>query len=100
MTVLRIKEYTDLARDVKGNVILAGKEPAIAEQTVVNTGASTKSAAFNEQTRFVFITTDSICSIKFGSDPTATTSHDRLPVNAERFYGVNGGDKVAAVLNT
>lgn len=74
--------------------------PPIASQTVVNTGATTQSAAFNAETKIICIHTDSICSVEFGANPTATTSSRRLAANSTEFFEVVAGQKVAVVLNT
>jgi hypothetical protein len=74
--------------------------PPIASQTVVNTGATTQSAAFNAATKIICIHTDSICSIEFGLNPTATTASRRLAANSTEFFQVEVGHKVAVILNT
>lgn len=97
MAVLYITEYEDLARDSQGNAIAAGKEPAVATQAVTFT-TSTQSAAFNGKTNFVFIVSDTLGYIRFGSSPTAvTTEPTRMPADVGMFFGVKGGDRVAAV---
>lgn len=67
---------------------------------IANDGASTPSAAFAATTRFVRIHSDSVCSIKFGPNPTATTSSKRMAAGQTEYYYVKPGDKVAAILNT
>ena len=74
--------------------------PPIASQTVVNTGATTQSAAFNAETKIICIHTDSICSVEFGANPTATTASRRLAANSTEFFEVVAGQKVAVILNT
>ena len=74
--------------------------PPLASQTVVNTGATTQSSAFNTDTKIVCIHTDSVCSIEFGANPTATTSSRRLAANSTEFFEVAQGHKVAVILNT
>ena len=74
--------------------------PPIASQTVVNTGATTQSAAFNAETKIICIHTDSICSVEFGANPAATTASRRLAANSTEFFEVVAGQKVAVILNT
>ena len=99
MAFIYITEYADVAV-THSKYAQAGAEPAIAEQRVANDGASAQSAAFNDNTRMVRIHTDSICSIKFGANPTAVTTEKRMAANTTEFFGVKPGQKVAAVLNT
>lgn len=74
--------------------------PVIAAQTVAIGGSSTQSSAFNASTGLVRIHTDSICSISFGSNPTATTSNGRLASNTTEYFAVHPGTKVAVIANT
>lgn len=97
MAILYITEYEDLARDSQGNVIAAGKEPAVATQAVNFTG-TTASAAFNGKTKFVYIVSDTLCFIRFGAAPTAITAEPtRMPAEVGVFFGATQADKVAAV---
>ncbi|MEQ1888641.1 MAG: hypothetical protein ABL951_05605 [Alphaproteobacteria bacterium] len=101
MAFIYITEYAEQARDTKGHLLPAGLEPAITDQRVGNAGASAQSAALNERTKFVMIHADSICSIKFGLNPTAVVTAHRMGAGETRYYGVNIASlKVAAVLNT
>jgi len=76
-------------------------EPPVAEQKITD-GSSTQSAAFSAKTRMVRIHTDSICSIEFGTNPTATTSTARMVAGQTEYHGVtpNTGMMVAAITNT
>jgi hypothetical protein len=100
MAKLYISEYADLPV-ANGSRVAVGGEPAIAVQTPVAIGgASAQSAAFNAKTNWVRIHTDAICSIKFGSNPTATADDARLAANATEFFKVVAGQKVAVITNT
>lgn len=104
MAKLYITEYADIT-NAKGGYVQCGEEPAVTEQVVNITGVSAQSAAFNAKTRYVRLHTDIICSIKFGSSPTATTSSARMAENQTEFFGVTGllPDsllKVAVITNT
>lgn len=98
MATAYIREYASLATGVSGGV-QAPLEDGMADQTVSTSGASAQSSAFNVSTRFVAISTpaaQAVCA-KFGSNPTATTSHLRLPANGIYFFGVKPGQKVALI---
>jgi len=75
--------------------------PALAEQKITYS-TTTQSAAFNAKTRMVRIHTDSICSIEFGTNPTATTSTGRMAAGATEYHGVPVGQNymVAVITNT
>lgn len=74
--------------------------PGILQQTpVALTNNSVQSAAFNRSTAFILVTPDQICSIQIGSNPTATTNHFRLAQGQAYLFGVNAGDKIAAISN-
>lgn len=75
--------------------------PPVVEQTPVVIGAgSLQSAAFDAATTVVRIHTDAICSIAFGTNPTATTSTMRLPADTTEYFAVKFGQKVAVIANT
>lgn len=100
MTVLIVTEFASVGKQNGGSVGVAFG-PAIVSQQIVNTGATTQSAAFNTNTKIVRLATDSICSVKFGTNPTATTADMRMGVNQTEYFAVEpgGGMKLAVVLN-
>lgn len=85
---------------VQGNLAPVLPMPPIATQKVVNTGASAASSAFNARTKVVCVHTDSICSIAFGTAPTAAVTDKRMAANTTEYFEVTPGHKIAAVLNT
>jgi len=95
MAVLYISEYATISIP---NAPIAA-EPSITTQTLA-IGAEVKSAAFNAQTRYVRIHTDAICSIAFGSSPTATTASMRLAAPQTEYFSVTPGHKVSVISNT
>ena len=101
MTVLYISEFSDEAQTVRGHAPFA-QQPAIAEQTVVIGAGSLQSSAFTASTTFVRIETDAICSIAFGTNPTATATKARMAANSVEYFGVPLGQsyKVAVITNT
>ena len=102
MATVYITEYDNMPLDVNARTVPIGLEPAVAYQTVAIGGASAQSSAFNSRTRFVRIATDAICSIKFGTNPTAVATETRLAANQTEFFGVFPGQsmKVAVITNS
>lgn len=76
------------------------KMPAITTQKIASGGSSTQSAAFAATTYMVGIHTDAICSIEFGSNPTATTNSKRMAANTTEYFEVDPGLRVAVINNT
>ena len=74
-------------------------QPSIANQIVGLSGSSALSGAFNSRTRVVSLICDEGCSISIGASPTATTSNYLLQQGVQVSFGVNPGDKVAAIAN-
>lgn len=101
MAFAYITEYASMLALVNGQTVAVPMEPPLAEQ-VVAIGAEAKSAAFNASTKFVRVRVDAICSILFGTAPTATTSSARLPAGAVEDHGVPVGQsyKVSVISNT
>jgi hypothetical protein len=100
MSTLYIAEVIALGLDAHGQTVLAPMMPPVAEQTVVIGSGSVASAAFGGTTRFVRIHTDAICSIAFGSAPTATSTNARMNANTTEYFGVSPGLKVAVITNS
>lgn len=100
MATLYITEYIDIMH-APGEVQI-GVEPEVTTQTVSISGSSASSSAFNGATRFVRVHTDAICSILFGTAPTATASKRRMAANQTEYFGVPQGlsYKVAVITNT
>jgi len=100
MTTLYIAEFEAIyVRPASG--AMAGHCPPLAEQTLSNTGGSTASAAFTQQTHLIRVHTDSICSVRIGgTSPVATTVNMRLAAGQTEYFVVVPGDKLAVILNT
>ena len=77
------------------------QQPAVAEQTLAIGGTSGQSAFFQPATRFVRIHCDSVCSVKFGPNPTAVATGARLAANQTEYHAVpeGGSFRVAAIAN-
>jgi hypothetical protein len=89
MATLYISEYRDMPVTI-GQFLPVPQEPT----------TTTQSAAFNTNTRFIRVHADAICSIKFGTSPTAVTTDARMAANTTEYFGVIAGQKLAVVTNT
>jgi hypothetical protein len=95
MSTLYITEFKAL----KIGGLQVAAQPPLAEQTVAITAGSVQSAAFSANTGLVRIETDSICSVLFGANPTATTSSARMGAGDVEYFAVTPGTKVAVIAN-
>lgn len=102
MAVVYITEYARQGRDAAGYQMVVADEPPVANQTVAITVGSVQSSAFNANTKFVRISTDAVCSIEFGTNPTASATTRRMPANTTEYFSVPQGSsyKVAVITNT
>ena len=102
MATLYITEYSDVAIASLGTFTQIALEPKVANQTVAIGGGSTASSAFNAGTRLVRLHTDAICSVDFGTAPTASATTRRMAANQTEYFGVpvNSAYKVAVITNT
>lgn len=101
MSVLYVTEFSHPEYD-NANVVQIAREPMVTDQTVSISGSSGSSAAFNTLTNLVRLETDSICSVVFGTAPTAATTNRRMNANDVEYFGVPQGQsyKVAVISNT
>lgn len=101
MATLYIAEFESMPGSPGGHIQAALQAP-LAEQTVTIAAGSAQSSAFNARTKYVRLHTDAICSILFGTDPTATAAKARMAANATEYFGVPQGTsyKVAVITNT
>lgn len=100
MAKLYVTEYSGTGDLVtQGNI---AAEPEITTQVVSFTGTAAASSAFNNGTRFVRLQSDSICSVVFGTTPTATTNNRRMAADQIEYFKVPVGKayKVSAITNT
>lgn len=100
MATLYVTEFNDIGI-INGHISYPIQAPT-AEQTVAIGGSSTASSAFNARTAVVGLHTDAICSVSFGTAPTATATKARLAANETRYFGVPLGQayKVAVITNS
>jgi len=101
MTKLYVTEYAGVAYITPGGVPVP-QNPPIASQVVDYTAGVAASTAFNPATKLIRIHADSICSVAFGTAPTATTGTARLIAGQTEYHGVPKGKafKVSAITNT
>lgn len=97
MATIYVTEFENLAVDQNGKVVLSGKCPPLNEQKKTFTTSTAIDTAFNNKTRFVRIYVDAAAHIAFGASPTATTSNMPIAADSPEYFGVNAGQKVAAV---
>jgi len=83
----------------QGGLLPVVAMPPLTSQTVTFT-TTTQSNAFGSTTKMICVHTDSICSIEFGTNPTATTSSRRMAANTTEYFEVTPGHKIALVTNT
>jgi hypothetical protein len=95
MAVLYVTEFSEVP-SVRNVPTPLAVEPAVAEQAVTFT-TTTQSAAFNADTRYVRIYASADCHIRFGTNPTATTSTAKMKADVPEWRAVTQGHKVAAV---
>jgi hypothetical protein len=102
MATLYITEIQALGKDAKSNLAQIAQMPPVAEQTVAIGGASVKSNAFNKKTGLVRIHTDAVCSIAWGTDPTASAATARMAADQTEYFSVPPGQdfKIAVISNT
>jgi len=103
MSHFQVREYDRLAEDGNGNIISAGREPAVATQTITTSGTSQASSTFNARTRFLFIESDGIVNWDVGTSPTAVVGGaGKMPANSARFVGImpNASLKIAVINDT
>lgn len=101
MASLYVTEFEEMPH-TSGSKVQAAMQPELASSKVTIAGASAQSSAFNARTRFVRLHTDAICSVKFGTNPTATADHARMAAGSTEYFGVPQGAayKVAVITNS
>lgn len=99
MATLYVTEYAAL--QIMNGVPVPAEHPVV-EQAVSFSGTAGQSSAFNAKTRFVRIQADGICSVLFGTNPTATTASRRMASGQTEFVGVPPGQsyRASAITNT
>ena len=96
MAKLYISEFSSLGLVGAAQIAAA---PPIVVQVVDFTAGATSSNAFNGGTRYVRLSNDTICSLRFDGS-AATTSYPRSPADTIEYFGVQGGSIVSVIVNT
>lgn len=99
MSQVYITEHT-FPRVYQGGPLPVVEMPPIATQKVAIGGSSTQSSPFNAKTQMVAVHTAGVCSVEFGSNPTATANSRRLAANTTEYFKVNPSDRIAVITNT
>ena len=86
MATLWIKEHAKKPQLPGGPDIWS--EPALVEQAVAISGSSAPSSAFNAQTKYITITSDSAFCYLVAANPTATTSNFRIGADQVLTFAV------------
>lgn len=102
MAVLYITEFSDEGQTVRGAAQIAQENADTLDQTVAIGAGSLQSVAFGAKTVLVRLETDAICSVRFGTNPTATAANRRMSAGDIEYLGVPLGAsyKVAVIQNT
>ena len=93
------RSFRKRAKDSGACLVLAAALGSLAGQTVAIGGGSVQSAA--AKTKFVRLHTDAVCSIKFGTNPTASGTTARMAAGQTNLFGmpVNQAFQVAVIAN-
>lgn len=102
MATLYITEFVSQGTDPNGKMQSSAQQPALAEQTITIAAGSAQSSTFNPQTTLVRLHSDVICSVEFGTSPTATAAKARMAANQTEYFTIpqSSNMKVAVITNT
>jgi len=102
MASVYITEFAHQGQDFDSRPMSMPREPRVANQVVVIGAGSVQTAASNPSTTFVRVHAGAICSIEFGTNPTAATSTRRMAANSTEYFSVPKGQsfKMAVITNT
>lgn len=101
MATLYITEFSNIGF-AGGAASQVAAQPHNVKQTVAIGGVSAQSSAFAANTSLIRLHTDAICSVQFGTNPTATATDARMAANQTEYFTVpmTGTHKVAVITNT
>ena len=94
MATLWIREYSQIG--VAAEKVQIAQEPG-ADQSPVSFVASTQSAAFGTNTKYITIIANAAFHYAVGANPTATVNMIYVPAGTLYSIGVTPGQKIAAV---
>lgn len=100
MPNLYIVEFQLEGVDAFGNVMPVAKQMPVASQKLAFS-SSAQSATLNPLTTLVRLQPDGVCSVVFGSNPTASTNDMRMNLGQTEYFAVqpNSNLKIAAINN-
>lgn len=102
MAVLYVSEFSALYQSANGQGAMA-VQPSLRDQTIaIGSGSTTPTYPFLPATRFVRLHADAICSVAFGTSPTASATNARMAANQTEYFAVaaNTNQTVAVITNT
>lgn len=97
---LDISHYREIARDVLGSSVQAGREPALSTDQVVIGAGSLQSAPFPDNCALIRVHAAVTCRIAIGADPTAAATSPRMAAGQTEFFGVMPGHRIAVITST
>jgi len=101
MGKLYVTEYSTQPIVRTGQMGGMGQEPCIVNaSSPITFSTHAESAAFNANTKFIRVHTDSICSVKIGPAVTATANDARMAAGTTEYFGVRPGDIISVIANT
>lgn len=68
-------------------------------QSVAVSGTSAQSSAISANSGFVRLVSTTLCHIRIGSNPTATTANMPIVPYVPEYFAVTAGQKIAAIQN-
>lgn len=97
MTKVYVSEYATMPSVPVGSPQMA-PEPCLATQ-VIDFTSGVNSVTLSNQTRYVRLQNDAICSIRFDGS-NATTNDARSSAETTEYKAVQPGSKISAISNT
>lgn len=100
MSRVTLRELSRMGNQLVGaQPQIAHEDDNVTDQTALTSfAASTQfGAAFQNNTRFIEITTDTDIHYKVGVNPTATPNCTIAFAGSSKFFGVNPGEKLAII---
>jgi len=102
MPTLYITEFSSSGTNERGGLSPIAMTPSVADQAIAIGASTAQSALLNAATGCVRLTADVNCSVKFGTNPTATLTTMRLAAGGVEYFGVpkDGTLKIAVIANS
>lgn len=99
MATLYITEYASTGLNNENTMC---QEPQVLSQTVAIGAGSAQSSALKNNTSRVRLHADAVCSVLFGTNPTAAATDRRMAAGQTEYFKVTPGSglKIATITNT